>query len=116
MKLQNAVYGMVLSAIFLVTAPANAQPVNLACKESISGNVRRVSFDESLGTAFYADDPASHAEFADGKVKWSGKFDMFYDQANFILDRMTGILVTYAAYDKGRISLEFNCVAAEKKF
>lgn len=116
MKLQNAVYGMVLSAIFLVTAPAYAQPVNLACKESLAGNERRVTFDESLGTAFYSDDPASHAEFADGNIKWSGKFDMFYNQADFILDRMTGILVAYAAYDGGRMRLEFNCVVVEKKF
>jgi hypothetical protein len=107
---------MVLSAIFLVTAPAYAQPVNLACKESISENVRRATFDESLGTAFYSDDPASHAEFADGKVKWSGKFDFFYDHADFILDRMTGILVAYAPYDGGVMRVEFNCVAAEKKF
>jgi hypothetical protein len=116
MKLHSIIHGMVLAAVVLIAAHAFAQPVNLVCtRVDYKDIVHRITFDESLGTAFFGDDQASQASFTATNIKWSGKYDQSSPTAAFKLDRISGVLDI--SFFNGHLPFVYNCVvAAEKKF
>ena len=110
MKLGYLASGILLAATTYLVPAANAQPVNLTCKDQQTTVEGRVTFDESAQTAgfrVYGPIPALHATFTDTEIKWvegSGK-----DQEYFTLSRSTGAL------RQGPYRI-WQCTVAEKKF
>jgi hypothetical protein len=123
MKPQCIVRAMVLTTIFLFTAHADAAPVNLYCRETGAVRAtRQVTFDKSLGTAFFGTDAPSAASFSETNIKWSGTFDADPNspeafRASFVLDRVTGVLaVHYVEYMDYLYKAEFQCAVSAIKF
>ncbi len=123
MKSQSLAYGMLLATIILVTVRANAAPVNLSCKEKGHESVaRQVTVDENNETAFFGTDAASHADFTETNIKWSGTYDGEPDsfesyKASFVLDRVTGVLFVHYSKSLDYLSeAEFQCTVSKIKF
>jgi hypothetical protein len=122
MNSRRLAYSLLLAAMPLIAAQVFAAPVNLACtNKHDDSEVRRVTFDESSGTAFLGGDAASDATFTDTTIKWSGTYDgdrrWGAQKSSFILDRMTGVLVvSYHIPSGGTLRAEFSCSVSEKKF
>lgn len=114
---------MLLATMILLTVRANAAPINLYCKQRDHDSAaRQVTVDETLQTAFFGTDAASHADFAETNIKWSGTYEGGPDsleahKASFVLDRVTGVLVVHYAESFDYLSeAEFECAVSRIKF
>ena len=109
----------ILAGIALVAVRAYAVPVHLTCAEIGNvENLRSVTINEESGMASYGSDDPVYARFTTTQIKWTGTFiGDKKDVADFVLDRVTGILTQSGDNNFGsRYIIRFKCEAAGRKF